>query len=55
MSKQLQLTVVNPTSSIHNEIKKFMDRSKEVLSGDVQILNERDLPGTTCDTYRSSK
>ncbi|WP_434610510.1 ABC transporter permease [Bacillus paranthracis] len=42
-SKQLQLTVVNPTSSIHNEIKKFMDRSKEVLSGDVQILNERDL------------
>lgn len=42
-SKQLQLTVVNPTSSIHNEIKKFMGRSKEVLSGDVQILNERDL------------
>ncbi|QUG82682.1 ABC transporter permease [Bacillus nitratireducens] len=42
-SKQLQLTVVNPTSSIHNEIKTFMDRSKEVLSGDVQILNERDF------------
>ncbi|MDG0962789.1 ABC transporter permease, partial [Bacillus paranthracis] len=42
-SKQLQLTVVNPTSSIHNEIKTFMNKSKEVLSGDVQILNERDL------------
>ncbi|EJR29115.1 MULTISPECIES: ABC transporter permease [Bacillus cereus group] len=42
-SKQLQLTVVNPTSSIHNEIKMFINRSKEVLSGEVQILNERDL------------
>ncbi|WP_439875088.1 ABC transporter permease [Bacillus mycoides] len=42
-SKQLQLTVVNPTASIHNEIKTFMNRSKEVLSGDVQILNEQDL------------
>ncbi|KAB2440480.1 ABC transporter permease [Bacillus luti] len=42
-SKQLQLTVVNPTSTIYNEIKTFMNRSKEVLSGEVQILNERDL------------
>lgn len=42
-SKQLQLTVVNPTSSIHNEIKKFMSKSKEVISGEVQILNKRDL------------
>lgn len=42
-SKQLQLTVVNPTASIHNEIKKFMNKSKEVLSGEVQILKERDF------------
>ncbi|MFA1812527.1 ABC transporter permease [Bacillus anthracis] len=42
-NKQLQLTVVNPTSSIHKEIKTFMNKRKEVISGEVQILNNRDF------------